>query len=58
VVDKNDPVELAKGVETLVDDQALRENLSTAAYARAAKDFDEKSIKKKFFDILESRYTR
>ena len=58
VVDKNDPVELAKGIETLVDDQALRENLSTAAYARAVKDFDEKSIKKKFFDTLESRYTR
>ena len=58
VVDKNDPVELAKGIETLVDDQTLRKNLSNAAYARAAKDFDGEVIKKKFFDTLKSRCIR
>lgn len=58
VIDKNDPVELANGIEALIADQELRQNLSTAAYARAKKDFDDITIKKRFADLLESRCIR
>lgn len=58
VVDRNDPVELANGIEALIEDRELQQNLSTAAYARAKKDFDDVTIKKRFADLLESRCIR
>lgn len=58
VVDENDPVKLAAGIEALVDDQELRQSLSAAAYDRAKKDFDDTTIKKRFVDLLNSQCVR
>lgn len=58
VIDKSDPVELANGIAALIEDQKLQQNLSTAAYVRAKKDFDDVTIKKRFADLVESRCIR
>jgi len=55
VVANNDPAELAEGIEALIRDQDLRQNLSNAAYARAKEDFDDVIIKKRFADLLTAR---
>lgn len=58
VVDKNDPIELAKGIKMLIRDNDLRQNLSLAAYARAKEDFDSITLRKRFTDILETQCIR
>lgn len=58
VVSENDPVELAKGIERLVSDQELQQNLGMAAYARAKEDFDDRVIKEKFTNLLEAHCIR
>lgn len=57
VVAENDPAELAKGIEALIEDGDLRRNLSKAAYARAKEDFDDITIKRKFTDLLAAQCT-
>lgn len=57
VVAENDPAELAKGIEALIEDRALRQNLSSAAYTRAKEDFDDITIKRRFTDLLAAQCT-
>jgi len=58
VVSENDPVELAKGIERLVSDQELQQNLGMVAYARAKEDFDDRVIKERFTNLLEAHCIR
>ncbi len=58
VVDKNDPLELADGIDTLTGDKHLQQTLSAAAYARAKEDFDGITIKRRFTSLLEAQCTR
>jgi len=54
VIDKNDPLELAKGLEILISDTTFQEKLVQNAKKRAIVDFDLKKVRKKFFSTINS----
>jgi glycosyltransferase involved in cell wall biosynthesis len=52
VVDQNDPAQLARAIDSLLNDAKLREKLATRARDRAKADFDHVKEKAKFTELL------
>jgi glycosyltransferase involved in cell wall biosynthesis len=53
VVDKDDPAELAQGIDLLLSDGELRASLAKAARERAAADFDLDTARQAFLGLLQ-----
>lgn len=54
VINKNDPVLLAKGIEILINDTTFQKKLIRNARKRAIEDFDLQKIKDRFFKTIDS----
>jgi hypothetical protein len=52
VVDQNDPAQLARAIDSLLNDATLRKKLATRARDRAKADFDHVKEKAKFTELL------
>jgi glycosyltransferase involved in cell wall biosynthesis len=52
VVDQNDPAQLARALETILNDAALRERLSARARERAEADFSLPKARAQFAEVL------
>jgi glycosyltransferase involved in cell wall biosynthesis len=54
VVDEDDPAALARGLELLLADQALRDQLSRHARERAVVDFDTSRVREQFLHLIQA----
>jgi glycosyltransferase involved in cell wall biosynthesis len=52
VVDQNDPAQLARAIDSLLNDASLRERLGTHARERAKADFDQVKEQARFIELL------
>ena len=58
VVDQNDPAQLARAIDSLLNDATLRERLATRARERAKADFDRVKEQARFVELLDTTANR
>lgn len=56
VVDKNDPLELAKGIQELINDDQLRKNIVQNAISVAANEFDYHKASRTFLEVISKKH--
>jgi glycosyltransferase involved in cell wall biosynthesis len=55
VVDENDPAQLAKAIELIVDNASLRKKICHNAQQRASADFDHVKERARFFELIRGK---